>query len=106
MSKYNAIKTTVDNITFDSRAEAQRYQVLKIIERAGEIKELKLQPRFPVVINGKKICDYVADFQYIENGVTVVEDVKGVKTPVYQLKKKLVKALYGLDILETKGKRI
>lgn len=107
MSKYHAIKTTIDGITFASRAEAERYQVLKIIERAGHITDLTLQPKFPVVINGKKVCIYVADFQYVENGKTVVEDVKGVKTPVYQLKKKLIKAVYGFDILETtKGKRI
>lgn len=101
MSKYNAIKTEVDGHVFDSHAEARRYSELQILERCGEIKELTLQPVFPLIVNEHKIGKYIADFRYIDaHGNTIVEDVKGVQTPVYNLKKKLVKALYGFDIVE------
>jgi hypothetical protein len=100
-NKYRAIKTVVDDITFDSKKEARRYVQLKLLVRAGAISELKLQPRFDLIINDCKCGFYKADFDYIENGKRVVEDVKGMKTPVYNLKKKLVKAIYGIDIFET-----
>ena len=102
-SKYKAVKTTVDGITFDSKAEAERYKVLKARALAGEIRELKLQHCFELEVNGVKICSYKADFVYIENNKYVVEDVKGFRTPVYNLKKKLMKALHGIDILEIKN---
>lgn len=101
-NKYSAIKTEVDGIKFDSKAEARRYQNLRLLEKAGEISELSLQPRYDLVVNGKKCGFYKADFKYIENGKEVVEDVKGITTTVYKLKKKLVKAIYGIDIYETK----
>ena len=101
MSKYGNIKTVVDNITFDSKKEAARYQHLKLLQKAGGIDRLKLQPKFPIEVNGKKICTYVADFSYYYSPADlVVEDVKGMKTPVYNLKKKLVKAIYGIEIQE------
>jgi hypothetical protein len=100
-NKYRAVKTVVDGIKFDSKKEAARYQQLKLLERAGEIMELTLQPRFDLIVNGVKCGFYKADFQYLEVGKYVVEDVKGMKTPVYNLKKKLVKAIYGIDIFET-----
>tara|TARA_R110002020_G_scaffold467655_1_gene691392 strand:- start:28299 stop:28607 length:309 start_codon:yes stop_codon:yes gene_type:complete len=100
-NKYKAIKTKVDDITFDSKKEARRYVQLKLMVKAGAISELKLQPRFDLIINGCKCGFYKADFDYIENGKRVIEDVKGMKTPVYNLKKKLVKAIYGIDIFET-----
>lgn len=101
-NKYHAKKTDVDDITFDSRAEAGRYMQLKLLLAAGEIKDLVLQERFPIVVNGQKIGTYIADFSYTTaDGVRVIEDVKGVKTPVYRLKKKLVRALYGIEIAET-----
>lgn len=124
MSKYNAIKTEVDGYIFASKREANRYSELKLLEMAGEISNLELQPEFPVVINDKNICTYIADFKYttkvkkvviapdpnqwnrdMEIGsyiadMEIVEDVKGVKTPVYRLKKKLVQALYGIAITE------
>jgi len=69
---------------------------------AGEIINLELQPKFPIEVNGIKICTYIADFRYKErDGTEVVEDCKGFKTDVYRLKKKLVKAIYGIEILET-----
>ena len=100
-NKYKAIKTVVDGITFDSKKEARRYGQLKMLVSAGQISELKLQPRFDLIVNGKKCGFYKADFDYIEAGKRVIEDVKGMKTPVYNLKKKLVKAIYGVDIFET-----
>lgn len=100
-NKYRAIKTEVDGITFDSKREAARYMELVLLERAGEISRLELQPKYDCVVNGKKICTYKADFRYFDANGSVVEDVKGMKTPVYRLKKKLVEALYpGVTIQE------
>lgn len=94
-SKFRAIKTEVDGITFDSKKEAERYAMLRLRELAGEIQDLKLQPRFPLVVNGVKVCTYVADFEYAERGARVVEDVKsaGTKTRAYRIKRKLLAAL-------------
>ena len=101
--KYKNVKTTVDGITFDSRKEAARYCNLKLLQKAGEISELELQPRYPLTVNGVIVATYIADFRYVKKGFInyTVEDVKGVKTPVYRLKKKLMKAIYKIDILET-----
>lgn len=101
MHKYRAVPTTVDGIRFDSKGEAMRYGELKLLEQAGVISGLQLQPKFSLEVNGVKLGSYVADFEYVERGERVVEDFKGVRTPVYQIKKKLVKALHGIDIFET-----
>ena len=102
-SKYKAVKTEVDGITFDSKREAARYMELMLMQRAGEIKRLELQPKYDCIVNGNKICTYRADFRYSTNENSIVEDVKGMKTPVYKLKKKLVEALYpGVIIQEVK----
>lgn len=102
MSKYNARKVTLDGYTFDSKKEAERYVYLKLLESAGEIFNLELQPRFELQEafkhNGKTIrkIEYVADFRYTDkNGATVVEDVKGMQTDVYKLKRKLFLKRYG-----------
>ena len=93
--KYNAKKVKVDGISFDSKKEANRYFELKMLERAGKIKELKLQPKFLLQDgferDGKKYraIFYIADFEYIKDGKRIVEDVKGVRTDVYKLKKKM-----------------
>ena len=100
-NKYGAIKTTVDGIKFDSKKEAARYQVLKLMEKSGDIFDLVLQPKFDLIVNGTKIGFYKADFQYTNAFAVVVEDVKGMKTPIYNLKKKMIKAIYGFDIFET-----
>jgi hypothetical protein len=110
-NKFSAVRTTVDGITFASKREAARYGELKLLERAGEISRLSLQPEFVITINGVKICKYIADFRYVDpsrigprgqKGMIVVEDVKGVKTAVYRLKKKMTEAFYpGLIIDET-----
>ena len=100
MTKYKAIRTEVDGITFASRREANRYKELKFLRSQYRISDLVLQPKFPVEVCGKKICTYVADFMYYENGNQIIEDVKGVKTPVYRIKKKLVEAIYNITIKE------
>lgn len=100
-SKYGAKKTVVDGITFDSQAEATRYGVLKIVQASGLITDLRLQVPYQITVNGKKVCRYVADFVYSENGKEVVEDVKGMRTPVYNLKKKLMEAVFGVVIFES-----
>jgi len=94
--KYNAKKVIVDGIMFDSKREARRYKELKMLEKAGKIKNLKLQPVFLLqegfYRNGKAIrqMTYKADFEYVdEKGRRVVEDVKGVVTKEYAIKKKL-----------------
>lgn len=96
-SKYKNKKTEVDGVKFDSMKEARRYGELKLLVRGGVIKDLKLQPAFELVpsqvYQGKtmKKVSYIADFMYkdIKRGITVVEDVKGFKTDVYKIKKKL-----------------
>lgn len=100
-SKYRAVRTTIDGITFASRAEARRYQELRLLEKAGTITDLELQPKFDLVVGGVKVCRYVGDFAYTaRDGRPVLEDVKGVKTAVYRLKAKLLWALHGIRITE------
>ncbi len=100
--KYGNKKTEVDGIKFDSKREAVRYGVLKLLVTAGLITDLRLQVPYQITINGVKVCKYVADFVYIDQGKEVVEDVKGMKTPVYNLKKKLMLACFGVSISEVK----
>lgn len=99
-NKYRNIKVEIDGYVFDSKKEANRYAELSCLERAGEIKNLELQPKYEIVLNSRKICTYKADFLYIQAGRIIVEDVKGIRTAVYKLKKKLVEALYGIQIVE------
>lgn len=104
-NKYRARKIEVDGITFDSKAEARRYGELRLLEQAREISGLELQPKFDIKVNDKKICTWKGDFRYWCNRGRgwVLEDVKGVRTPVYRLKKKLVEALYDIEITEVKA---
>jgi hypothetical protein len=101
-NKYNAVKTTINGITFDSKREASRYQELMLLQRAGQIQDLALQVPFAITVNGKKICKYIADFQYVDvsTGKTVTEDSKGYRNQVYIIKRKLVEALYNVKIVE------
>jgi hypothetical protein len=105
-SKYGNIRTKLDGYTFDSKAEARRYQELRLLEKAKKIHSIEVHKPFSLDCHGTHICDYEADFCYwarFKNGVLyVVEDVKGKRTDVYRLKKKLMKALLGIDILETR----
>lgn len=97
----------VDGITFDSRREAYRYLILKNMEEAGTIEDLRRQVRYELVpafdVDGKhyRPVYYVADFVYRENGHEVIEDVKGMMTDVYKLKRKLFARRYGVSIRET-----
>ena len=106
MSKYHAKATVVDNIRFASQKEARRYGELKLLEKAGEIQELHLQPAFDLYADdgvcGRKLGRYVADFEYriAPDWELVIEDVKGFKTPLYRWKKKHVEAQYGITVVE------
>lgn len=92
----------IDNISFASMKEGERYLILRSRLRRSQIASLDLQPSYEVNIKNKKICVYRADFRYWDcvSGERVVEDVKGFKTPVYRLKKKLVEAIYDIKITE------
>lgn len=116
--KYRNKKVDYNGITFDSKKELERYKVLIIWQNCGVIKDLTLQKRFELIPsqvlktprkqpNGgyqrteQNIC-YVADFCYtdIETGKFVVEDTKGVKTADYIIKRKLMKYVHGIEIVE------
>ena len=100
MNKYRNKKVQVDMYVFDSIAESRRYKELKLLERAGKIQNLELQPHFLIQEafkkNGKTFrkIEYIADFKYIENGKIIVEDVKGIQTDVFKLKHKLFEKKY------------
>ena len=96
-NKFGAVKVKDDGYTFDSKREHKRYTELKLLVAAKEISNLKIHPRFDLIIHGKKVAYYSADFEYIEHGRRVVEDVKGGKatqTPIFKLKWKIVQILY------------
>ena len=102
-NKFNAKKTLVDGILFHSAAEASRYKALKILEKFGHIKRLKLQVPLVFTIKEQSIFTYYADFTYVtEADEFIIEDVKGMRTPVYKLKKKLIEAKFGIKINEVK----
>lgn len=94
--KYHNKKTTISGIDFDSKKEAERYVILKMLEKNGTIKNLQMQKKFLIVPkegNNTRARYYIADFVYEENGKTIVEDVKSAITkrnPVYSLKKALM----------------
>lgn len=100
-SKYGAIPTVVDGVRFASRKEAARWQELQFLQQAGEITDLQRQPRYAIVIRGVQVCAYVADFTYLEGRSRITEDVKGVQTAVYRLKKRLLWATHRIAIRET-----
>ena len=100
-NKYNNKKVYVDGIKFDSRGEARRYSELKLLERANEIWNLELQPKFELLPTFKKkgithrSINYIADFKYTDKqGNIVVEDFKGVETEVFKIKRKLFEYKY------------
>lgn len=124
MKKYHNKKIKVDGIIFDSKKEAVRYKELKILEKAGIIHDVQRQvkyilipaqyePTSSVYVKGnnkgkpkkgkliERECAYYADFVYTENGETVVEDTKGVKTPEYIIKRKLMLYVHNIKIKET-----
>ena len=103
-SKYGNRKLTApDGQRFDSVKEYHRWGCLRLLERAGVIKDLKRQVKFELIprVGEERPCNYIADFTYMENGELVVEDVKGVKTEAYKIKKKLMLWVHGIRIKET-----
>lgn len=92
--KYNAKPITIDGVWYASTAECKRYHELMLLERAGKISALKRQATIPLIVEGKKICSYIADAIYIEDSKIVVEDVKGMETQTFKLKWALAKALF------------
>ena len=103
--KYGAKPVVIDNIRFASTAEGNRYLELKLMKQAGLIEDLQLQPRFQLRVNDVLITTYIADFRYKdrETGEWVVEDVKGVLTDVYKIKRKLMQVLHGIEIREVRA---
>lgn len=119
VAKYRNQKTTIDGIVFDSRKEAHRYVELTILQKAGEIRDLRRQVKFVLIpaqreapdpkakkpVLGKVIereCAYIADFVYEDarTGTTVVEDTKGLRTKEYIIKRKLMLYTFGIRIRE------
>lgn len=107
--KYLNKKTTIGGFTFDSGREAARWSHLCLLQRAGHISELRRQVayvlapsvKFAGAAKAKPAIRFVADFEYIENGARVVEDVKSAPTaklPAFQLKRHLMKHLHGIDV--------
>lgn len=117
-NKYHSKKVEIDGIVFDSKKEARRYKELSLLERAGAISGLQRQVKYILIPaqrepdtvgarggihKGKTIekeCAYIADFVYLENGITVVEDTKGFKTKDYIIKRKLMLHVHGIRIRE------
>lgn len=107
ISKFRAVPTVVDGVRFDSKAEARRWVELQQLQAAGQIRKLRRQVRYELPVNDQVVARYVADFVY-QRAVgdywdEVVEDVKGVETPMFRLKAKLMRAIHGIDIAVTKG---
>ena len=112
-NKFRAQKQVVDGITFDSKREAKRYGELKLLERAGDICDLELQPKYwlgtdddPVLIKSKgypngRRCSYRADFRYYDkrNGWVVVEDCKGFDDARARLRRAFVEWQYKIEIV-------
>lgn len=110
--KYGAKRTQGGDVSFPSKLEADRYCILRQMEKSGEISHLERQPEFKLTVNGVDCGTYLADFRFFTRptnttrGEFVVEDCKGFKTDIYKLKKRLVEAIYpGVKIVEvTKAK--
>lgn len=104
--KYHNDKVTVGGITFDSKKEADRYCELLLLQRAGRISELQRQVKFKLLPTQRgeqrteRPVTYIADFVYTRDGKVVVEDVKGLKTREYVIKRKLMKYFHGIEINE------
>lgn len=122
-SKYGASKVTIEGITFDSKREAQRYLVLRDKEKAGEISNLQRQVKYVLIPEQReestevykkgpkkgqlkpgtlleRECSYFADFVYTENETQIVEDAKGMRTPEYIIKRKLMLFIHDIKIRE------
>ena len=112
MTKYRAKQVTLDGIRFPSKLEGARYLQLKLLQSAGKIWDLKVHPRkYPLIVCETIVAHYIPDFEYSEcdergEKRQIVEDVKGVRTPVYRLKKKMFEAQYGKQIREMTKREI
>jgi hypothetical protein len=111
-NKYSAIKTVCGAAhKHDSKREAAKCDQLHLAVKAGYISALEFQVPYQLfgysMATGERrlICKYVADFRYLDSGKTVVMDVKGMRTPMYNLKKKLMKACWGIEITEDRPAR-
>lgn len=106
-SKFGNVPTRLDGRMFHSKLEAARYQELKALQQAGLIRDLECQPKFALVVNGVDCGAYLGDFRYVdcETGQSVTEDTKGVATEVYKLKRRLVRAIHGVDVQEVRSVR-
>src|SRR3970040_1846148 len=102
MSKFHNIPKRVDGILFQSTKESRRYSELKALQQAGVIRDLEMQPKFKLEVNGVHITTYYADFRYHDNErrAQVVEDVKGMRTQSYIIKRRLMKAIHDIEIEE------
>lgn len=89
---------------FASQKENDRFNELRILERAGLISDLKMQITYPLNVNGQTIGAYRADFEYIAKGKKIVEDVKAKSknqialSEAFKIKCKLMKAIYDIDV--------
>lgn len=99
--KYNAVGVRTEEGYFDSKTEHRRWIELRLMERAGEISDLQRQVKYSLDVNGIHITNYIADFVYKIDNIVIVEDSKGFKTPEYKMKKSLMRAVHGIEILET-----
>jgi hypothetical protein len=104
-TKYNNKPTESQGKTFASKKEARRYDQLLLLEKNGEVRGIKCQQEYRLEVNGHLVCKYRADFTYEElrrhEWHFVVEDVKGFQTAVYRLKKKLMVAVFDIEVRET-----
>lgn len=99
-NKYNNLLTEFNGVKYHSRLEARYAALLSLREKAKEVEGVKRQERFPLEVNGQKIGTYIADFSFFDKvkKVNRVVDVKGVETDVFKMKKKLMKAVHGIDV--------
>ena len=99
-NKYRAKGVHADGQFFSSKGEYRRYLDLKVLEQAQHITGLELHPRYPITVNGFKVCTVVLDFAYYDcrENCTVYEDYKGFYTPESKLRHKLFMACYGTDV--------
>lgn len=99
--KYRNKPTEVNGTRFASKREAARYKDLLWLKSVGKVTDLVLQKRYPIKVNGQLVTTYVADFVYTTDaGESIVEDAKGFKTQVYSIKRKLMKAVHNIDVVE------
>lgn len=104
-NKYKNKKVAYDGLTFDSQKEWRRYVFLKQLVKENKINSLSTQVPFEIIVNKKNICKYISDFTYYDSisGKLIVEDVKSEMTrklSTYRLKKRLVEAIHGIEIIE------